>query len=256
MFAVTVDAMEPGGPTTTDGRGLRFQNEAARDEILAYITRERLGSGATLPPERTLAKTLGISSETVRGGLLLLERDGLIRRDPGSTTYQTEPRVPLDVRVLVSLTRAILAAGMTPGARVVLARQVPATEDLADRFEAPVGTALHQIERVRYVDNRVIAYERSFFPVAIAPNLMSFDMERSIYEVLEREFGVKLFRAEQQFGASVADEAIAPLLECRVGDPLMVVRRVAFELGGRVVEYAVDRFLPARTLFHSTALVT
>jgi len=241
---------------TGERRGVRFRNEAARDEILAYITRERLGSGAALPPGRTLAKALDISLATVREGLHLLERDGLIRRNQGSTTYQTEPRVTLDVRVLVSLTRAILAAGMTPGARVVVAKEVPASEDLADRFEARVGTPLHLIERVRYVDNRVIAYERSYFPVALAPNLMSFDMERSIYEVLEREFGVKLFRAEQQFGAAVADEAIAPLLGCRVGDPLMLVRRVTFELGGRVVEYAVDRFLPARTLFHSTALVT
>lgn len=241
---------------TGDARGERFRNEAARDEILAYITRERLGSGALLPPRQTLAKTLGISLATVRQGLQLLERDGLIRQKPGSTTYQTEPRVTLDVRVLVSLTRAILAAGMTPGARVVLAKEVPASEELADRVEAPVGTPLYRIERVRYVDNRVIAYERSFFPVAIAPNLTSFDMEHSIYEVLEREYGVKLFRAEQQFGAAVADRAIAPLLECGVGDPLMVVRRVTFELGGRVVEYAVDRFLPARTLFHSTALVT
>lgn len=241
---------------TGDSRGERFRNEAARDEILAYITRERLGSGATLPASQSLAKTLGIPLATVRDGLQLLERDGLIRRKPGSTDYQTEPRVTLDVRVLVSLTHAILAAGMTPGARVVIAREVPASEDLADRFEAPVGTALHQIERVRYVDNRVIAYERSFFPVAIAPNLTSFDMEHSIYDVLEREFGVKLFRAEQQFGAAVADDAIAQLLECQVGDPLIVVRRVTFDLSGRVVEYAVDRFLPARTLFQSTALVT
>jgi GntR family transcriptional regulator len=242
--------------TTGDSRGERFRNEAARNEILAYLTRQRLGSGATLPPTDSLAKTLGIPLATIREGLELLERDGLIRQEPGSTTYQTEPRVTLDVRVLVSLTRAILAAGMRPGARVVIAREIPAAEDLADRFQVPVGTPLHQIERVRYVDNRVIAYERSFFPVAIAPNLMSFDMEHSIYEILEREFGIKLFRAEQQFGAAVADETIAPLLESQVGDPLIVVRRAAFDLGGRVVEYAVDRFLPARTLFQSTALVT
>lgn len=145
---------------------------------------------------------------------------------------------------------------MTPGARVMVAKEVPASKDLADRFATSEGAALHQIERVRYVDDRVIAYERSWFPVAIAPNLLSFDMERSIYDILDREFGVKLFRAEQQFGAAVADPEVAPLLECRVGDPLMVVHRQTFELGGRIVEYAIDRFLPSRTLFRSTALVT
>lgn len=234
----------------------RYRYEEARDQIVAFIAAERLARGERLPTERELSETLGVSRPTLRQALELLEHDGLIERRQGSGTYVAEPRVALDVRVLVSLTRSIVASGMTPGARVITSRVVPATGELASRFAVPPQTPLQHFERVRYADGRAVAFERSWFPAAIAPNLSAFDLEhRSIYDVLEREYGVKLFRAEQEFDAAVADEKVAALLQCELGAPLMVVHRLSFDLNGRPVEYAVDRFLPLRSVFKSTALV-
>jgi GntR family transcriptional regulator len=234
----------------------RYRYEEVRDQIVAFIAAERLGRGERLPTERQLSETLGVSRPTLRQALELLEKDGLIERRQGSGTYVAEPRVAVDVRVLVSLTRSIVASGMTPGARVLTSMVVPATGDLATRFAVPPQTPLQHFERVRFADGRVVAFERSWFPASIAPNLSAFDLEhRSIYDVLEREYGVKLFRAEQEFDASVADEKVAALLDCEPGAPLMVVHRLSFDLNGRPVEYAVDRFLPLRSVFKSTALV-
>jgi GntR family transcriptional regulator len=238
-----------------DGNGQRYRYEAARDQIVAFIAGQRLGRGARLPTERQLAETLGISRPTVRQALELLESDGLIERRQGSGTYVAEPRVSIDIRTLVSLTRSILASGMTPGARVLVSDVVPARE-VADRFGVSAQAPLQHFERLRFADGRIVALERSWFPASIAPNLNAFDLEhRSIYDVLEQEYGVRLLRAEQEFDASIADRTVAALLECPPGSPLMVVHRRSFDFNGRPVEYAVDRFLPLRTLFKSTALV-
>lgn len=234
----------------------RFRYQEARDEIVAFIAAERLNRGGRLPTERQLAETLGISRPTLRQALELLEKDGLIERRQGSGTYVAEPRVAVDVRVLVSLTRSIVASGMTPGARVLTSEMRPATRELATRFAVPLQTPLQHFERLRFADGRIVAFERSWFPASIAPNLNAFDLEhRSIYDVLEREYGVRLLRAEQEFDASVADEKVAVLLACEPGAPLMVVHRLSFDFNGRPVEYAVDRFLPLRSVFKSTALV-
>jgi len=239
-----------------DRNGQRYRYQEARDQIMAFIAAQRLERGSRLPTERQLSETLGVSRPTVRQALELLEADGLINRRQGSGTYVAEPRVTVDVRVLVSLTRSILASGMTPGARVLVSEVIPASAELADRFAVPPHTPLQHFERLRFADGRLVALERSWFPASIAPNLNAFDLEhRSIYDVLEREYGVKLLRAEQSFDASVADEAVAALLECEPGSPLMVVHRLSFDFNGRPVEYAVDRFLPVRTVFKSTALV-
>jgi GntR family transcriptional regulator len=241
------------GKNLADGR---YRYEEARDKIVAFITSERMARGAQLPTERQLSKTLGVSRPTLRQALELLQKDGLIERRQGSGTYVAEPRVAIDVRVLVSLTRSIVASGMTPAARVLKSELMPATRELATRFAVPPLTPLQHFERVRYADGRIVAFERSWFPASIAPNLNAFDLEhRSIYEVLEREYDVKLLRAEQEFDASVADETVAALLECEPGAPLMVVHRLSYDFAGRPVEYAVDRYLPLRSVFKSTALV-
>jgi GntR family transcriptional regulator len=238
-----------------NGQG-RYRYQEARDQIVAFIAAERLPRGGRLPTERQLAETLGVSRPTLRQALELLEKDGLIERRQGSGTYVAEPRVAVDVRILVSLTRSIIASGMTPGARVLTSEVIPATRELATRFAVPPQTPLQHFERLRFADGRIVAFERSWFPASIAPNLNAFDLEhRSIYDVLEKEYGVKLLRAEQEFDASVADEKAAPLLECEPGAPLMVVHRLTFDFNGRPVEYAVDRFLPLRSVFKSTALV-
>lgn len=242
---------------TAAGNGQsRYLYEETRDQIVAFMALEQLGRGARLPTERQLAETLGVSRPTLRQALELLERDGLIERRQGSGTFVAEPRVAVDVRVLVSLTRSIVASGMSPGARVLVSQVIPATRSLADRFGVPPQTPLQHIERIRFADDRVVALERSWFPASIAPNLNAFDLEhRSIYDVLEREYGVKLLRADQEFDASLADENVAALLGCEPGAALMVVHRLSVDFNGRPVEYAVDRFLPFRTVFKSTALV-
>lgn len=234
----------------------RYRYEEARDQIVAFIAAEHIGRGGRLPTERQLAEALGVSRPTLRQALELLQKDGLIERRQGSGTYVVEPRVLVDVRVLVSLTRCIVASGMTPGARVLVSEVVPAGRELANRFAVPPQTPLQHFERLRFADDRIVALERSWFPQAIAPNLNAFDIEhRSVYDVLEREYGVKLLRANQEFDATSADERVAALLACEPGAPLMVVHRLSFDFSGRPVEYAVDRFLPFRTIFRSTALV-
>jgi GntR family transcriptional regulator len=239
----------------SNGQG-RYRYQAARDQIVAFIAAERLPRGGRLPTERQLAETLGVSRPTLRQALELLEKDGLIERRQGSGTYVAEPRVAVDVRILVSLTRSIIASGMSPGARVLTSEVIPATRELASRFAVPPQTPLQHFERLRFADGRIVAFERSWFPASIAPNLNAFDLEhRSIYDVLEKEYGVKLLRAEQEFDASVADDKVAGLLGCPPGAPLMVVHRLSFDFNGRPVEYAVDRFLPLRSVFKSTALV-
>lgn len=234
----------------------RYRYEEVRDQLVSFIASECLGRGDRLPTERQLAGALNVSRPTLRQALELLAKDGLIERRQGSGTFVAEPRVVVDVRVLVSLTRSIISSGMTPGARVLKSEVMPASRELAIRFAIPMLTPLQHFERLRYADGRIVAFERSWFPAAIAPNLNAFDLEhRSIYEVLEREYSVKLLRAEQEFDASVADDQVAEVLGCEPGAPLMVVHRLSYDFDGRPVEYAVDRYLPLRSVFKSTALV-
>src|SRR3979409_758248 len=54
------------------------------DQIAALIERGEYGSGQRLPPERDLAKQLGVSRPSVREALIALEVEGLVEGGIGS----------------------------------------------------------------------------------------------------------------------------------------------------------------------------
>src|ERR1043165_7777307 len=63
------------------------------DQIAALIERGEYASGARLPPERDLAKQLGVSRPSVREALIALEVEGLVEVRIGSGIYVLGPGV-------------------------------------------------------------------------------------------------------------------------------------------------------------------
>ena len=61
------------------------------DQIAALIERGEYGAGARLPPERDLAKQLGVSRPSVREALIALEVEGYVEVRVGSGVYVVGP---------------------------------------------------------------------------------------------------------------------------------------------------------------------
>src|SRR6476659_9836086 len=59
------------------------------DQIAALIARGEYGAGQRLPPERDLAKQLGVSRPSVREALIALEVEGYVEVRVGSGVYVT-----------------------------------------------------------------------------------------------------------------------------------------------------------------------
>jgi len=62
------------------------------DQIAALIDKGEYGVGRRLPPERDLAKQLGVSRPSVREALIALEVEGYVEVRVGSGVYVTGPR--------------------------------------------------------------------------------------------------------------------------------------------------------------------
>lgn len=62
------------------------------DQIAALIERGEYGVGQRLPPERDLAKQLGVSRPSVREALIALEVEGYVEVRIGSGVYVKSPR--------------------------------------------------------------------------------------------------------------------------------------------------------------------
>ena len=62
------------------------------DQIAALIEKGEYGAGSRLPPERDLAKQLGVRRPSVREALIALEVEGYVEVRVGSGVYVTPER--------------------------------------------------------------------------------------------------------------------------------------------------------------------
>src|SRR5258705_656179 len=115
------------------------------DQIAALIEKGEYGAGARLPPERDLAKQLGVSRPSVREALIALEVEGYVDVRVGSGVYVVGPGpaaraepLPADsgpfelirARWLIEAECAALAA------REATRAQVRAMEEALDEMDA------------------------------------------------------------------------------------------------------------------------
>ena len=61
--------------------------------------------------------------------------------------------------------------------------------------------------------------------------------DKSLYDLFESRYGVRMLRAEERLRAVAAEGVAAELLKVDEGSPLLLVERVAFTYGNKPVEW-------------------
>jgi GntR family transcriptional regulator len=220
------------------------------DSLLDRIESGRLLPGDRLPPERELSDGLGVNRLTLRRALRVLESQGLLIRRQGSGTYVADPKIERQAGRLISFTRGMEKSGFSPGARVVRLDERPVEASLAAVLHLPMHAPVYDLLRLRLLNDIPAMLEHYVMSVRRFPELARFDLEhRSMYEVMETEYGVSIRRAKQSLEPVVASEFEADLLDVSPGAPLMMERRLAYDRDDQPVEHGRDLYRGDRFRF-------
>lgn len=224
------------------------------DRLISQIESGELASGDRLPPERDLSEELGVNRMTLRRALGVLEAEGMVVRKHGVGTFIGSPKIDRQMDVVFRFTRGMQNRGYTPGAQIISLDRILIDAGLARELEIKVSSPAYKILRLRYLNQEPVMLESYIIPGERFRGLDGFDLEkRSIYEVMETEFSVKIARARQSFEPVVASTFEAELLDVWVGAPLMLEKRISFDQSGTPVEYGKDRYRGDRFRFITEA---
>jgi GntR family transcriptional regulator len=222
--------------------------------LLSQIESGELSPGDRLPPERDLSESLGVNRMTLRRALRVLETQGMVVRRHGVGTFVGEPKIDRQMDVVFRFTHGVQRRGLTPGAKIISLERVLVDGSLSRELAVPVSSPAYKILRLRLINQEPVMLESYIIPAGRYPGLESRDLEnRSIYEVMESEYGVRIARARQSFEPVVASQFEAELLQVWVGAPLMLERRLSFDYEGCPVEYGRDRYRGDRFRFVTDA---
>jgi GntR family transcriptional regulator, N-acetylglucosamine utilization regulator len=114
---------------------------------------------------------------------------------------------------------------------------VPADDSQAATLQIDVGDPVVHIERLRFVSDEPWVFTVSDLPHWAVAGLEHEDLtDRSLYQVLEEGYDVRLVQGRRLVEAAQAGGRLARLLGVRRTDPMLVLRSVSVGEQGRPVE--------------------
>lgn len=210
--------------------------------IVDKIDNEEFTTGSMIPSERELMALLDVSRITVRRAIEELEQEGYLYRVQGKGTYVKGDQESQDLISITSCTQDVERLGMKPSRKVLHSDVILADKKRQRALSLSDKDKVFFLSRVYYADEEPINYTRTYVPYKLFKDIEKHDFSKeSLYQVMEKEYGVQLCRAVRTVEAIIAYDEIAEYLHVQNGVPLLLFQCTTYGLlGGR--EIPVETF--------------
>lgn len=205
--------------------------------------------GDRLPTEQKLASRFNVSRETIRQALQLLEEEGIIARRPRIGTWLARvPGADVDTR-LTGPFEGFTSLGMTVEIGAASEGPAAASADVAEALKLKEGMPVYEFQRLRIYEGQPLVAFSAHFPEPIGRRIARLVSVRNglFVPALRRAIDPNVYEQSQKIEALAADKPMASALKIERGDPLLLVRRVFVDSGGRPVvlfksHFRADRY--------------
>lgn len=212
-----------------------------KEQILKGV----VSAGQRLPSEPQLAASHRLSRVTIRRALEGLERDGLIRRQPGAGTFVLDSSSRKGVvGDLSNMLAHLVAMGRATRAKLLTFSYGLPPPIVAEELKLEAGERTQLSVRVRLIDDVPFSHLTTYVPERIGVTYSEDDLSSTpLLSLLERS-GVVADKANQNISATLAGPEIAEILQVKTGSPLISMTRVVYDDEGRGVEYLSALYRP------------
>lgn len=210
-----------------------------RDVVRGKILQGELAVGAKLPTEAEFGEQYGISRIVVREALADLVRNGLIYKIRGQGAFVSARERDEDfVSTVLGFSDEMARKGRTVRTQVLVQELRVPTAQEASALALADADMVVGLKRLRSVDGELQLLVETAVPADLAPGLHRTRLEnRSLYDVLRRQYGLRIVRAERWIDAVAPDAATCELLGMASAEPLLRIESIAYGSNGRPLEY-------------------
>ena len=225
-----------------------------KEDIKAAIQSGKYKPKEKIPPEPALSEEYAVSRITVRRAIEELCSEGYLTKMQGRGTFVNTPRINRKFtggnKVEVS-SQPCRKLNLTPGARVVDRRIVPARHDEQEFFGLGSDALLIYVERVRTADGQPIFLENLFLPYEDYKALLSMDLnDASMFETIVKVSGHGPANiAHRTVEVTRASLEQAQHLSVPLGEPMLFLNVYFLDEVGRPICFGRQYYIGSRYMF-------
>lgn len=193
--------------------------------------------GGLFPTEPDLQQRFNVSRITVRHAVKLLVDEGYLQRIHGVGTIVLSQKESLQLQTLLSFSEENSDRSVR-SSLVSFKESLTANSLICSQLELPKGATVSCHERLRWVEDIPISFQRVYSPsfISLSADELS-DGRASLYQLF-RDRGHVVTTAEETIESVIADQQLAELLQIAENSPLLYIQRVTKDQRGRLIEYA------------------
>lgn len=205
--------------------------------IISKIDGHEYGEDSPIPSERELVQTYHVSRITVRRAIDELVKEGYLYKIQGRGTFVKSEEYSQDLVSITSCTQDVINLGMTPRRKVISAQVLDAADTQRSVLELSRGDQVFRLERIYYADETPINHTVTYLPYKLFIGIDAYDFSsESLYDVLEREYSVRITNAKRSVEAVLAKGKVADYLGVKPGVPILFFGCVTYgEVRGKRV---------------------
>jgi len=206
-------------------------------DLLARIQSGEYLSGARLPTDDELAEQYCVSKITVRQALSVLVSEGLVERWPKRGTFVTRDLSGRVARDLSGFADDVEDDRSRIGITTLAIKSVPASSWVREALEVGAQDEVTYVRRLRTVaGNPVMLLDHYLLPPPMPEELHDSADWLFFRAYLVKEHGIIPSRYYASIKAIAAGAEITDVLQCPVGHPLLLVRKVLLDITGSPCE--------------------
>jgi len=214
------------------------------DHIKSQILGSKLSAGGRLPPESELMDGSKLSRVTIRKGLEILEKEGLVERKQGLGTFVRDP-INQELSRVQTITEVLLSRGITPRVKVISFEAVRPPAVVSRALLLNGNEKLLLAKRLYLNEDDPVALLHIFLPLNMREQAEVLRSEafstETTYTIWERA-GIPIKDATHTIRAARADKEDAKALGIKSDDPVLILDRVTYASDGRPLEFVMYHY--------------
>ncbi len=209
------------------------------DKMEAWIIEKDLSQGEKLPKLAELMELYGVSKSTIVKALERLENRGLIYQVQGSGVFVRRPKRADYVNLIDNNGFTADLPTHKMSSKVLTLRKVKPSKKVQKLFGDP--KEVYEVRRLRYIDNKVLCLEESYFRTDVVSYLNEQIVQGSIFNYV-RELGIAIGFSDKYLAVKKLDQKTAALLGVKPADPALTINEIYYLTSGEPFDYSTTTY--------------